>query len=84
MKRIVAKTGLKSVWFNCDLPEDFEIIASLNLNNYQSITAGQELLVIDEAQNVPGIGRILKIMIDQLHISGYWLVGHLPLIFPMS
>jgi predicted AAA+ superfamily ATPase len=66
LKQISAKTGYKSVWLNGDLPEDYEFLASFNLNNFRSITAGQELLVIDEAQNVPGIGKILKVMVDEI------------------
>ena len=45
MRQLIIRSGLKAIWFNCDLPEDFEIISSLNLNNYQAITKGSELVV---------------------------------------
>ncbi len=37
-----------------------------NAENYSRLLAGKKLLVIDEAQKIPDIGHILKLMIDEI------------------
>ncbi|HEV7347466.1 ATP-binding protein [Telluribacter sp.] len=44
------------------------LLAERSIANYQRILAGIELLVIDEAQAIPEIGKILKLIVD--HIPG--------------
>jgi uncharacterized protein len=36
------------------------------LNNYQSLTAGYQYIIIDEAQKIPEAGLILKLMVDEI------------------
>ena len=36
------------------------------LKNYQSLTAGYQYIIIDEAQKIPEAGLILKLMVDEI------------------
>ncbi len=54
----------KALRLNGDLPETHKLLGSLNIQTYKRILADSNLLIIDEAQVVPEIGRILKIIID--------------------
>ena len=49
--------------------EDDDSIALLNeksISNYRNLLKGIDLLVIDEAQNIPDIGQKLKLMVDEV------------------
>lgn len=49
--------------------EDEDSLALLNeksISNYRNLLKGIELLVIDEAQNIPEIGQKLKLMVDEI------------------
>ncbi len=49
--------------------EDFDVHAILknrSIQNYKNLLSGYKLLIIDEAQNIPEIGQILKLMIDNV------------------
>lgn len=45
---------------------DVNLLKERSVNNYKRLLAGIELLVIDEAQNVPEIGMILKLIVDTI------------------
>lgn len=50
--------------------EDDASIALLNeksISNYQNLLKGIDLLVIDEAQNIPEIGKKLKLIVDEVN-----------------
>ncbi|HOY33396.1 MAG TPA: ATP-binding protein [Bacteroidales bacterium] len=49
--------------------EDFQVAAKLenkSISEYKQIVGKNKLLIIDEAQKIKDIGRILKIMIDEI------------------
>ena len=49
--------------------EDMQVVAQLQKRtvvNYKRLTKGKKLIIIDEAQAVPEIGKILKLMIDTI------------------
>lgn len=49
--------------------EDSDAIALLHeksISNYRNLLKGIDLLVIDEAQNVPEIGQKLKLIVDEI------------------
>ncbi len=49
--------------------EDMEVasmLAQRTVANYRRITRGKKVIIIDEAQAIPDIGMILKLMIDNL------------------
>ena len=72
--RRVGKTHLiKSLEKDLNTPylhlnaEDADVLSVLenrSVANYERLLAGQKLLIIDEAQVIPDIGKILKLMID--------------------
>jgi predicted AAA+ superfamily ATPase len=41
-----------------------EILQRRTIANYNQLTAGKKIIIIDEAQVIPDIGKILKLMID--------------------
>lgn len=43
-----------------------QALASRSLQNYQALFADNEFLIIDEAQAIPSIGEILKLIVDEL------------------
>jgi uncharacterized protein len=60
---------------NCDEPEVKETLAKANLRELQLLVGQNKIVVIDEAQRVPGIGITLKIITDnfpdvQLMVTG--------------
>jgi len=48
-----------------DLPTQ-RILSERSISNYQNLLAGIDLLIIDEAQVIPEIGKILKLMVDEV------------------
>src|ERR1700678_1239274 len=49
--------------------EDMQVTSLLQqrtVANYSRLTAGKKIVIIDEAQAIPEIGRILKLMIDNV------------------
>ena len=49
--------------------EDFtvvEILARRSVQHYKNLLGGKKVLIIDEAQKIPEIGKILKLMIDEI------------------
>lgn len=45
---------------------DINLLKERSVNNYKRLLNGIDLLVIDEAQNVPEIGLILKLIVDTI------------------
>lgn len=41
-----------------------ELLQRRTIANYTQLTAGKKIIIIDEAQTIPEIGKILKLMID--------------------
>ncbi len=45
---------------------DINLLKERSVNNYKRLLSGIDLLVIDEAQNVPEIGLVLKLIVDTI------------------
>jgi len=45
---------------------DISLIKERSVNNYKRLLSGLDLLVIDEAQNIPEISLILKLIVDSI------------------
>lgn len=66
LKKIVSMVSEPAIFFN---GEDFEVqrlLENRSVANYEMILGNSKFLVIDEAQKVPEIGKILKLMIDSI------------------
>lgn len=46
--------------------KDSNLLKERSVNNYLRLLANVKLLVIDEAQNIPDIGKILKLIVDSI------------------
>lgn len=66
MKEIVNKFNGKIMLLN---GEDFDVqtlLANRSVANFRHILSGIDLLAIDEAQNIPDIGSVLKLIVDEI------------------
>ncbi|MEW6655179.1 MAG: AAA family ATPase [Bacteroidota bacterium] len=64
LKEYVKENNAKTLFFN---GEDFaihELLKRRSVQNYKNLLGDSELLIIDEAQKVPEIGSILKLIVD--------------------
>jgi len=64
-KRIIELSNLKTLSINSDLYDYFEYFEKPNLQDLKGLLSGYELLYIDEAQEFPNVGKILKIIYDE-------------------
>ena len=58
--------GKKTAWFNADEPDVREAFSNKTSSELKRIFAGNELVIIDEAQRIHNIGLTLKIIIDTI------------------
>lgn len=64
IKKYLETVDEKYIFWN---GEDFavhELLSRRSIQNYKNILGGTKLLVIDEAQKIPAIGQVLKLIID--------------------
>lgn len=54
------------LFLNGEDESTLELLATKTVKNYTRILNGNDLLVIDEAQNIPDIGKKLKLMVDAI------------------
>jgi predicted AAA+ superfamily ATPase len=60
----------KVLMLNAEDHDVQEILKKRSIANYQRLTGDVELLILDEAQAIPEIGSVLKLMIDsQTHLT---------------
>jgi uncharacterized protein len=66
LKQLMQKSGYKTMYLN---GEDFyvsEMLKERSIVNYKNQFTGTERLFIDEAQTIPEIGLILKLIVDEI------------------
>ncbi|MBU1717995.1 MAG: ATP-binding protein, partial [Bacteroidetes bacterium] len=91
--RRVGKTMLLNHLIKNDFPgkilslngEDQSVVSVLGnrtIENYKQLTSGYDYLVIDEAQKIPDIGNVLKLVVD--HIEGLRVVVTGSSVFDLS
>ena len=66
MKDIVKSFQGKSLILNGEDYDAASLLSNRSISNYKHIFEGVDLLAIDEAQNVPEIGNVLKLIVDEL------------------
>jgi predicted AAA+ superfamily ATPase len=64
LARLIMDEIQGSVYLNCERPEIWELLRSRNLERIRSNIGNSRLVVFDEAQKLPGIGELLKLLID--------------------
>ncbi len=63
-RQITEKREEPTLSLNCDEPEVKELLTDINTANLRLLIGNNKLVVIDEAQRVPGIGLTLKRITD--------------------
>lgn len=66
LKRIAEKSERPFLYLNGEDQSTTELFERRTAENYRNVLADSDLLVIDEAQHVPEIGYIAKLMHDEL------------------
>lgn len=67
MRRIASSlSDMKIVMMNGEDIDDAYVIANRRIENYKNLLTGIDYLFIDEAQNIPEIGKSLKLIIDTM------------------
>jgi predicted AAA+ superfamily ATPase len=60
------KLGKSGVYFNCELDSVRSALSIKETERLHSFLGNNDLIILDEAQNVPEIGKILKIIHDEI------------------
>ncbi len=66
LKNILSNTTEPYLFLNGEDLTTHKLLARRSVEHYKTILGTKLLLVIDEAQNIPDIGNILKLMIDEI------------------
>ncbi|RPI45892.1 MAG: ATP-binding protein [Bacteroidetes bacterium] len=63
---IVERMGYPHTWFNGDDPADARLLEESSVSRLRTIIGKSRLMIIDEAQNIANIGKIVKLITDHL------------------
>lgn len=66
VENLILDLNKKSLFFNGDESDVLEMFEKPNATKLKNIVGNNEILVIDEAQRIPNIGIVLKIIVDQI------------------
>ena len=66
LKKILSNIGFKTLSLQGEDADTQRLLADRSIANYQRVLQNIELLVIDEAQAIPEIGKILKLIVDNI------------------
>jgi len=66
VKSIEKKVKKKTLFLNGEDFNTIELLKERSVSNYSRILSGIELLIIDEAQSIPEIGKIIKLIVDEI------------------
>jgi hypothetical protein len=66
LKMILKDISFNNLYLNGDDLSAHDLLLPVTLENYTSLLAEKELLVIDEAQKIPDIGQKLKLIVDSI------------------
>jgi predicted AAA+ superfamily ATPase len=66
LRSISEKLGKPFIWFNGDNPADARLLENSSVDRLKSIIGKNEVIIIDEAQDIPNIGKTVKLVVDYL------------------
>lgn len=66
IENIAAKQGTDALLLKGEDMQMAGLLQQRTVANYQQLAHGKKLIIVDEAQAVPEIGKVLKLMIDQV------------------
>jgi len=64
VKQLIGEIAAVSVYVNCELQENKDILSTTNSFLLKDFIGQNKLVVLDEAQNLENIGLILKVLVD--------------------
>lgn len=65
LRHVFASRMADVVWLNGDSPDVRETLEDITVTKWRAVLGKKKLVVIDEAQRVPGIGLALKLLVDE-------------------
>ena len=65
-KHIMNNYKGKCIYLNGEDIDSQSVLMNRSIVNYRNIFSGYDLLVIDEAQQVPEIGKVIKLIVDEI------------------
>ena len=66
LKKIFREYKDEKIWLNGEDGTVKKLLANRSIENYKNLLQKAKLLIIDEAQHIPEIGHIVKLMIDEI------------------
>jgi uncharacterized protein len=66
LRKVCSEAGFTFLWLNGEDEETASVLKLQNTSTLKRLIGDVQLLVIDEAQAVPGIGKTLKLMVDEM------------------
>ncbi len=66
VKQLGKNSGLKTLYLSADLSKNENLLMQRDIKTLSDLTAGYQLLIIDEAQRVNEIGLVLKVLYDEM------------------
>lgn len=66
LQQLTADNSAKNSFMNGESMDTELILANRTISNYRQTFSGTDTLVIDEAQNIPEIGKCLKLIVDEV------------------
>ena len=66
IEKLIEKTTEKYLFLNGDDVETHNLLAIQSTANFKRLLGDTKLLIIDEAQEIPNIGKKLKLMVDMI------------------
>lgn len=75
LRQLVAETPYKVLWLEGEDSITQQLLSQRNIAAYQQLIDDAELLVIDEAQEIPEIGKVLKLLVDHIPNLRFLVTG---------
>ncbi len=66
VKHLGIESGMKVLYLSTDLSKNVDILMQRDIKILSDLTEGYKMLIIDEAQRVPEIGLVLKVLYDEM------------------
>ena len=66
LRELIKSFSGKILFMNAEDFSTQQLLAERSVANYRNLLAGVDLLIIDESQVIPEIGKILKLMVDEV------------------
>ncbi len=66
LKSISENLDKSFIWFNGDNPADARLLENSPVERLKSIIGKNEIIIVDEAQDIPNIGKTIKLIVDYI------------------